>query len=714
MESISINLEEEKAVPQIVVEPLAGHDDESVYNKVIEILNAYAPEGGEIELSLFGQTLTNSGVTKRHLNISKMSNLPQYVRGGVYLINGKAGEATVIKYVPSEVPPYSPGLIKHVKKVPIAPAKVIGQDRTTGDYRLETPYGDKFQIKEMVVDRFVGKKLEKGDIVWCKNTTGSASNKFFWQIMPKGEDTRSYIKDSQTIKEYFDVGDDIYGIVAKKTSQSVEIALSPSFTRRVSLNSAENAKLFESLIAGTIYSFEITELSESNGKVIIKLKPKYNATVSSPFERIFSDLPAELNYENFMIPQSTLDYMKEDTRGIYDALEAEIGSINNSSLLSFINNCYMKELEEHTILCAVRGISKGTKEVRLDVDLGIKTEVGTPIFAHINKKSNRDKFYLAMVGAGNAGQEMERHVYVPDWDTALNELSTLALEENWEYKNSSDSKKPILKGYLKFTFYKAKLDGLILVVNNNAVFNTGLVDKLYDDIYCWLIPNNDINDPLNRKWKIRSFACVGRRGEGKELNKIFSNEMLPHAPTYINMECLDELFFDVRKGDALVRGCDYEHMIIDNIERFPRTFIRKTLSEDDELRAMIDSDTSARKIREYVGASEMLQRKLQQALKAAVEVAVKQCRWNYKTAVPVYYPQKNSISLLLPLNLEEDNVPSVALVIDKLPSGNYQGETILTLDMAYMDARQICRPNSEWLTPERIVNTEEIEKEPQK
>ena len=44
----------------------------------------------------------------------------------------------------------------------------------------------------------------------------------------------------------------------------------------------------------------------------------------------------------------------------------------------------------------------------------------------------------------------------------------------------------------------------------------------------------------------------------------------------------------------------------------------------------------------------------------------------------------------------------MALVVERLANGNYQGQTILTLQMAYLDARQICRPNSEWLTVDNI------------
>ena len=45
----------------------------------------------------------------------------------------------------------------------------------------------------------------------------------------------------------------------------------------------------------------------------------------------------------------------------------------------------------------------------------------------------------------------------------------------------------------------------------------------------------------------------------------------------------------------------------------------------------------------------------------------------------------------------------VALVVEKLKdTGNYQGQTILTMKMAYQDARLVFRPNSEWLTLKNV------------
>ena len=92
------------------------------------------------------------------------------------------------------------------------------------------------------------------------------------------------------------------------------------------------------------------------------------------------------------------------------------------------------------------------------------------------------------------------------------------------------------------------------------------------------------------------------------------------------------------------------------------------------------------------------------SVNAAIDIARRQVRWNYKTAVPAYYPRTNNMNLLLPLNLTEDNIPDVALVVELQKSGNYQGQTIITMVQAYRDARLVCRPYIDWLSPATIVD----------
>jgi len=78
----------------------------------------------------------------------------------------------------------------------------------------------------------------------------------------------------------------------------------------------------------------------------------------------------------------------------------------------------------------------------------------------------------------------------------------------------------------------------------------------------------------------------------------------------------------------------------------------------------------------------------------AIDLAKKIIQSNYKSAVPQYYDGK--ISFLLPICLEKPGVADLSLSVNY--NGNhYYGATCLTLDMAYNNARLICKPDSDWL-----------------
>jgi Domain of unknown function (DUF3825) len=72
---------------------------------------------------------------------------------------------------------------------------------------------------------------------------------------------------------------------------------------------------------------------------------------------------------------------------------------------------------------------------------------------------------------------------------------------------------------------------------------------------------------------------------------------------------------------------------------------------------------------------------------------------NYKTAVPQYW--RGRIQLLLPLCLLQEGKADLALVVEKEADGRcYRGNTVLTLDMAYSNARLLARPDPDWLSQE--------------
>jgi hypothetical protein len=87
---------------------------------------------------------------------------------------------------------------------------------------------------------------------------------------------------------------------------------------------------------------------------------------------------------------------------------------------------------------------------------------------------------------------------------------------------------------------------------------------------------------------------------------------------------------------------------------------------------------------------------LKTVLRGSIDTAMVRVRRNYKAAIPQYYQRK--IQLLLPICLANPQVADLALVVENHKTF-YRATTCLTLDMAYNNARQIARPDRDWLQP---------------
>ena len=176
---------------------------------------------------------------------------------------------------------------------------------------------------------------------------------------------------------------------------------------------------------------------------------------------------------------------------------------------------------------------------------------------------------------------------------------------------------------------------------------------------------------------------------------------LPQPPVYFQRG--EQLFFDLSRQLLT----DFDHIIIDNIDRLPLSFLEEQFTDIQEARETAAQLRTADyrekralydRLRVIVGENDRLFMRIQNRIKDSIELARKRVSRNYKTAIPSYYPKCNTMSLMLPLCLVDEEKPDVALVVQQTPAGNYQGHTILTLSQAYIDARLLCQLNSEWLT----------------
>ena len=306
-----------------------------------------------------------------------------------------------------------------------------------------------------------------------------------------------------------------------------------------------------------------------------------------------------------------------------------------------------------------------------------------------------------------AGRALTEWAYLGSMDALVENLSDFALDEKWGFERDGEPKEySILKSYLTYTFYRLQSEGKVLEDEEKgiAAFNTGLVDPTYEAIYACFSPSN-----MEQPWRFEAFCKAGSKLWGKKLVASF-DPLLQRAAYF---EKKEDLLFD---GNRTLQR-DVDHILLDNIDRLPEAFLAEELRGADDAiealsRAVGAQDDSSKKaaydeLREAVESNVRIKRRLINRLDDAIELAQKRVEWNFKTAVPAFYPTKNAMSLLLPLDLTENDQPDVALVVELMESGAYIGQTILTMKMAYNNARLICRPDSDWLNTSLRVPDEE-------
>lgn len=243
--------------------------------------------------------------------------------------------------------------------------------------------------------------------------------------------------------------------------------------------------------------------------------------------------------------------------------------------------------------------------------------------------------------------------YVSNFDDRLANLSQLCEPEDWAYQSSvSEHPLPILFNYIRYTYARLAQEEKIEMSDDGsrAIFNTGLVTPTQEPIFA-VFDRNQIPD--RQPWHLQRWA---RRGE----HELVRFQALPDMAHFFDDP--SALVFDCRKE----LRANIEHIIEDNKPRFPAPY------------STMDS---------YA---------LQTFLKGSIDNARERVRRNYKTAIPQFY--RGRVQLLLPLCISSPQKADLALVAED-HGAFYRASTCLTLDMAYNNARQLARPDRDWLAP---------------
>lgn len=316
-----------------------------------------------------------------------------------------------------------------------------------------------------------------------------------------------------------------------------------------------------------------------------------------------------------------------------------------------------------------------------------------------------------------------------EWEDICPQIIQLTFEERWSFCNRGDY--GVLKNYLIYTFARQWKEGAIGYSSDGkyAAFNTGLPDRVtYKYIYAFFeaIERKDQpqTHPLHFAPQYRFKSCVlsGRAGDGKTLAKSISP--LPSPPKYFASRSSTVWELDFNENNQVkIPEYDDTHILIHRCERVPLDFYRSAAYVSERLRNILDAETdSAQKYKdireffmpivvkekdkkeEYKEAEDAYQ-KLAGALNNVISDAIKKLSWNWRAVVPCYNPEQEEPCYLLPVSFCDTSKPDRALLAsaDEVDGEMvYTIHTVISLEWAYLDARLVCRPESEWLALDGI------------
>ncbi len=247
------------------------------------------------------------------------------------------------------------------------------------------------------------------------------------------------------------------------------------------------------------------------------------------------------------------------------------------------------------------------------------------------------------------------YMYWGDYNARIKELAEKALPEKWSFEDKNDYS--ILKNYLKYTFNKLQDEKKVIETDTYCTFDTGLFSHYYEPIYAYGEINKNTSENVS-KWYFKGFK------DKYELGALDTIEKFPERADYFSdpSRLVFNWHLEVNKN--------YKH-ILDDLNTSQR--LPDSIKNSDRPLDM---------------------------LKGVIDTAVQRVIANYKLAVPHYYC--NKIQLMIPLCFGKTDNPDVALVLDRMKGNYYQATTCLDMKMAYMDARLIAKPESDWLMAETI------------
>lgn len=279
----------------------------------------------------------------------------------------------------------------------------------------------------------------------------------------------------------------------------------------------------------------------------------------------------------------------------------------------------------------------------------------------------------------------------------LEELAEYTMDEPWSLSTPGLYPYSVLRNYLEHTLYHLLYEDRSAApdtpkkvdeVNGKLYFNSGLLNHFFRQI---IIMGN------KEEWTVdipvigeHTFVMLGSP-------RFFSDQDVEITNVYdgavYKVPAIAKYFTDYREvmfNAQLPISLNDSHIFEDGVERGR---LPKYQQEYEQ-------------VKDDPGKKALLCARIARDFSSAIERARLLAERNYKLAIPQYWMETNEIQYLLPIYLgerEENGRPECALALRLVQTGRapyYRGATILTLDMAYNNARLLAKPDVFWLDTE--------------
>ncbi len=276
-------------------------------------------------------------------------------------------------------------------------------------------------------------------------------------------------------------------------------------------------------------------------------------------------------------------------------------------------------------------------------------------------------------------------------DEFLKNLAQKAMRENWEWSKRSQEQEgtanryPILRNYIEHTYLKLCAEAengdanKLIEYQGKVYFNSGLLDRRFNQII-FVGERTSMELPLVGVIPMLRGLTAYAHTE-REIARNFKENELPGIAKYFQKR--EQVVFDA----SLDIHLNELHVYRDGVSR------GRLPKYKEEYERLKDNPEEL----------ELLIARIDRDFKSARDRARLMAERNYKLAVPQYWRETGKIQFLLPIYLgerEEAEVPQCALALDCDDTGRipyYRGATILTLEMAYNNARLLAKPDVFWL-----------------